>query len=121
MLVIPKDSPHVEQAVDFGLFITNDENQLEFCSYVAVLPSTKIAAADDFFRQPPRNLSDRANQISALDLPNSFVAAPPDVPGWSRMEDILHEEFAKALAGVQTAQTALERVEEKWNHLLRFG
>jgi putative chitobiose transport system substrate-binding protein len=121
VLVIPKDSPHVEQAVDFGLFITNDENQLEFCSYVAVLPSTKIAAADDFFRQPPRNLSDRANQISALDLPNSFVAAPPDVPGWSRMEDILNEEFAKALAGVQTAQTALERVEEKWNHLLRFG
>ena len=40
VLVIPKDSPHVEQAVDFGLFVTNDENQLEFCSYVAILPST---------------------------------------------------------------------------------
>jgi len=120
VLVIPKDSPHVEQAVDFGLFVTNDENQLEFCSYVAILPSTKKAAADSFFQQPPRNLSDRANQISSRDLPNAFVAAPPDVQGWSRMEDILYEEFAKALAGEPSAQAALDRIEDKWNHRLRF-
>ena len=46
--------------------------------------------------------------------------APPDVKGWSRMEDILHEEFAKALAGQQSADAALSRIEEKWNHLLRY-
>lgn len=120
VLVVPKDSPHVEQAVDFGLFITNDENQIEFCQYVAILPSTRIAAADPFFQAPPRNLSDRANQISAADLPNAFVASPPDVPGWSRMEDILYEEFARALAGELTAQQALTRIESKWNHLLQF-
>ena len=120
VLVVPRDSPHVAQAIDFGLFVTNDENQLEFCSYVAILPSTKVAAADPFFQQPPRNQSDEANQISARDLPNAFVAAPPDVRGWSRMEDILYEEFAKALAGEQSAQAALDRIEDKWNHRLRF-
>ena len=78
------------------------------------------ADADSFFQQPPRNLSDRANQISSRDLPNAFVAAPPDVQGWSRMEDILYEEFAKALAGEQSAQAALDRIEDKWNHRLRF-
>ncbi len=120
ILVVPKGSPHPEQAVDFGLFITNDRNQLEFCRQVAILPSTKKAAADPYFRRPPENLADQANQLSALDIPNSFVMAPPDVPGWSRMEDILFEEFAKALAGVQSAQQALDRIESKWNHLLEY-
>ena len=36
------------------------------------------------------------------------------------MEDILYEEFAKAMAGQQTIQIALERVERKWNHLLSY-
>ena len=79
VLVVPKDSPHAQEAIDFGLFVTNDDNQLAFCQQVAILPSTKRAAADPFFRAAPRNLSDQANQVSAADLPNAFVAAPPDV------------------------------------------
>jgi putative chitobiose transport system substrate-binding protein len=121
VLVVPRMSPHVEEAVDFGLFVTSPKYQIEFCSYVAILPTTKVAAADPFFQQPPRDQSDRANQISAASLPNSFVAAPPDVKGWSRMEDILYEEFAKAMGGQQTAEVALEKIERKWNHLLRYA
>ena len=117
---MPKASPHVEQAVDFGLFVTNDANQLEFCRRVAILPSTVDAAADPYFRRPPATLADAANQLSAADIAHSFVMAPPDVKGWSRMEDILHEEFAKALAGQQSADAALSRIESKWNHLARF-
>jgi putative chitobiose transport system substrate-binding protein len=120
ILVVPKASPQAARAVDFGLFVTSDENQLDFCRRVAILPSTRRAAADPFFRQLPRTLADRANQVSAADIPNSFVMAPPDVPGWSRMEDVLHEEFARALAGQQSAEMALARIEKKWNHLLRF-
>ena len=120
VLVVPKASRHPEIAVDFGIFVTNDENQLEFCRQVAILPSTVAAAADPYFRQPPKTQADEANQLSAADIPNSFVMAPPDVVGWSRMEDILHEEFAKALAGQQSVDEALARIEEKWNHLLRY-
>ena len=120
VLVVPKASPHVEEAVSLGLFVTNDANQLEFCRRVAILPSTVAAAADPYFRRPPTTLADAANQLSAADIPHSFVMAPPDVEGWSRMEDILHEEFAKALAGQQSAAAALSRTEAKWNHLLRF-
>ena len=36
------------------------------------------------------------------------------------MEDILHEEFSKALANQQSVDQALSRIEEKWNHLLRY-
>ncbi len=119
-LVVPRMSPHVKEAVEFGLFVTNDENQLEFCRRVAILPSTKQAAADPYFQRRPESLADRANQFSAADIPNSFVLAPPDVKGWSRMEDVLYEEFAKAMAKQQSAQQALERIERKWNHLLAY-
>jgi putative chitobiose transport system substrate-binding protein len=120
VLVVPKAARHVKEAVDFGLFVTNDENQLEFCRRVAILPSTKRAAADPYFRREAKTLAAMANQLSAADIPNSFVMAPPDVVGWSRMEDILHEEFAKALAGHQSVDESLSRIEEKWNHLLRY-
>ena len=118
-LVVPRMSPHVKEAVDFGLFITNDHNQLEFCKRVAILPSTKKAAADPYFQRTPESQSDLANQFSAADLSHSFVMAPPDVKGWSRMEDVLYEEFSKAMAGRQSAQDALDRIEHKWNNLLR--
>ncbi len=120
VLVVPRTSPHKREAVDFGLFVTNDANQLEFCRRVAILPSTKVAAADDYFRRQPRNSEDLAHVLSAADIPNSFVMAPPDVPGWSRMEDVLYEEFAKALAGNQTVAVSLARVQRKWDHLLSF-
>ncbi len=119
-LVVPRMSPHIKEAVDFGLFITNDANQLEFCRRVAILPSTKEAAADPYFHREPETLADRANLFSAADIGHSFVLAPPDVKGWSRMEDILYEEFSKAMAGRQSAAAALDRVEKKWNHLLDY-
>jgi len=120
VLVVPKMSPHQREAVDFGLFVTNDANQLEFCRRVAILPSTKVAAAHDYFRRAPQTVEDLANVLSAADIPNSFVMAPPDVPGWSRMEDVLYEEFAKAMAGNQTVAVSLRRVQRKWDHLLSF-
>ena len=119
-IVVPRMSDHVEQAVDFALFVTNDANQLEFCRQVAILPSTKEAAADPYFQREPVTLADRANLFSYRDIGNSIVIAPPDVTGWSRMEDVLYEEFAKAMAGKQSIEGALQRVERKWNHLLDY-
>ena len=120
VLVVPRMSPHKREAVDFGLFVTNDVNQLEFSRRVAILPSTKAAIADPYFRREPETSEDRAHILSAADIPNSFVMAPPDVPGWSRMEDVLYEEFARALARDQTVAACLSRVQRKWDHLLAF-
>tara|TARA_Y100001933_G_scaffold130308_1_gene129865 strand:+ start:5459 stop:6742 length:1284 start_codon:yes stop_codon:yes gene_type:complete len=119
-IVVPRMSDHVEQAVDFALFVTNDANQLEFCRQVAILPSTKKAAADPYFQREPVTLADHANLFSYKDIGKSIVITPPDVTGWSRMEDVLYEEFAKAMAGKQSIEQALQRVERKWNHLLDY-
>ena len=36
------------------------------------------------------------------------------------LPDVLYEEFAKAMAGKQSIEDALQRVERKWNHLLDY-
>ena len=113
-------SANVETAVDFALFVTNDKNQLDFCRQVAILPSTKKAAADPYFQKQPVSLADQANFFSYKDIGNSFVVTPPDVTGWSRMADILHEEFSKAMANEQSIENALKRVEAEWNHILKY-
>jgi len=119
-LVVPRASGNIKVATDFALFVTNDENQLEFAQHAPLLPSTIKAASDPYFQRTPKNLGEEANRFSSRDISNSFVMAPPDVKGWSRMEDVLYEEFAKAMAGQQTIEIALERVERKWNHLLDY-
>ena len=119
-LVVPKASRNQRQAVDFGLFVTNDENQLEFCRLVPILPSTKKAAADSFFLREPVTVADEALRIAALDISNSYIDSNPDVKGWSRMQDILHEEFSKAMAGERSLEEALAHVERKWNRLLQY-
>ncbi len=63
-IVVPRMSAHVETAVDFALFVTNDKNQLDFCRQVAILPSTKKAAADPYFQKQPVSLADQANFFS---------------------------------------------------------
>lgn len=66
-LVIPIKSKHPEEAIDFALFMTNDDNQLEFCKLAPVLPSTKKALGNKFFAQE-NNLIDKGRKISAKQL-----------------------------------------------------
>ena len=63
-LVIPKKGRNPKQALDFALFITNDENQLEFCQLAPVLPSSKKALEDEFFKKES-TLVDKGRKISA--------------------------------------------------------
>ncbi|NGP46369.1 sugar ABC transporter substrate-binding protein [Bacillaceae bacterium SIJ1] len=50
-LAVPKQSEHVDLAVEFALFVTNAENQLAFSEEANVLPSVKAAAEDEYFQQ----------------------------------------------------------------------
>src|SRR3989337_1329185 len=50
-VTVPKASKHGKEAVDFGLFVTNDRNQLQFGKLTVVLPSTRGAAANPFVTQ----------------------------------------------------------------------
>ena len=64
-LLIPKDSKHHTEAIDFANFVTNDENQLGFSKVAAIFPSTKVAAADPYFSQDMETLVGRARAVGS--------------------------------------------------------
>lgn len=71
VLSIPKTSRNQAAAVKFALFVTNDQNQLEFAKQVVILPSTRGAARDPFFTAPGQTPEDEARRLSARSLPRS--------------------------------------------------
>lgn len=66
-LIIPLKSKHPKEAVEFALYMTNPQNQLEFCKLAPVLPSTKVTFADKFFARES-TLIDKGRKISALQV-----------------------------------------------------
>lgn len=63
-LIIPLKSKHPKEAVEFALYMTNPQNQLEFCKLAPVLPSTKETFKDKFFSRDI-SLIDKGRRISA--------------------------------------------------------
>ncbi len=67
--VIPKRAKHKEQAVDFALYLTNKQNQLEFAKLTTILPVNSKALKDDYFTvQDNSDLQTQARIISANQL-----------------------------------------------------
>ena len=64
-LLIPKDSKHHKEAIDFANFVTNDENQLGFAKVAAIFPSTKKAAAAPYFSEDTETLIGRARAVGS--------------------------------------------------------
>ncbi len=78
-LLVPRQSRHPELAVEFALFVTNNENQLAFAKEANVLPSTQAALADPYFRAVGENATpvDIARAVSAAQMTQAEVLIPP--------------------------------------------
>lgn len=118
-LVIPESSKNKEQAVKLATFITNKENQLEFCKLVTILPSVSEALKDEYFTKVPEkaSLEEQAKKISAEQI-NSAQVLLPSVNKWSELSKIFDQYFQQAFLGQITAKEALSKSEEEWNKIL---
>jgi putative chitobiose transport system substrate-binding protein len=116
-LSVPKASKNTPSAVDFGLFVTNDDNQLAFSKRVVILPSTKQAAADPFFRRGGAAPEDVARKVAAADL-----AAARDlsvvVPHSGDLFRIFKEAIESAFYGKRAPKEALDWAVGEWNSRL---
>jgi len=118
--VVPKTSKHREEAVKFALFMTNDENQLEFCKIVPLLPSTKKAAKDDFFVKGKGNpLEDEAIRISLKEL-YSAKDLIIIIPERAKLGEYLTSAIQSALAETKTSKQALDEAAAKWDEVLQI-
>ncbi|MBI3975344.1 MAG: sugar ABC transporter substrate-binding protein [Armatimonadetes bacterium] len=113
-VTVPKASKYVKEAVEFGIYVTNDENQLQFSKQVVILPSTRGAAANPFFRQGGASAEDKARKIAAAELPFARDLTVV-VPRASDLYKVFREAIESAFFGQRTAKEALDWAVTQWN------
>ncbi len=113
-LVVPVASRHRAEAVDFSLFVTNDENQLALSHVIVAFPSTRAAAADPYFTQAGTTPVDRGRAIAAREL---GIAQDLTVvtPRSDELFRIFREAVENAFFGRMTPQQALSWAAKEWN------
>lgn len=116
-LAVPKASKHVEEAVKFANYFTNDHNQLEFCKVAVILPSTKKASQDPYFTSQLNTLEGKARYIGLQQLKNAvdMNLGLPHQADLSKAAEIAVEAVAQ---GAKTPEKALKDLEVEWNRIL---
>ncbi|NEE02302.1 ABC transporter substrate-binding protein [Phytoactinopolyspora halotolerans] len=111
---IPADSDNKATAADWLKFVTNAENQLEFCKIVAIFPSTKATLEDPFFDSQGEEPTDVARNIIVETLPDLEDGALGTSKDF-QLGELLAEQVRAFLQGDVDAQTALDNAAEQWN------
>ncbi|MDR7544245.1 MAG: sugar ABC transporter substrate-binding protein [Armatimonadota bacterium] len=113
-VAVPKASRSPQAAVDFALFVTNDENQLAFARQVVVFPSTRQAAADPFFKKGGAGPEDVARKVGAADLAHARDLSVV-VPNSGDLFRIFREAVESAFYGKRSPKDALDWAVNQWN------
>jgi putative chitobiose transport system substrate-binding protein len=113
-IAVPKASRHQRDAVNFALFVTNDENQLSFSKLTVIFPSTKKAAADPYFTQRGVDPEAKARAIAASELRFGRDLTVV-VPNQSELFKIFREAVESAFYGKMSPKAALEWAVREWN------
>jgi putative chitobiose transport system substrate-binding protein len=113
-VAVPRATKDGARAVDFALYVTNDENQLAFSKQVVVFPSTRQAAADPFFRRGGAGPEDVARKVAAADLPHArdLTVITPHAGDLFRA---FREAVESAFYGKRSPRDALEWAVRQWN------
>ena len=115
-LVVPSGSDTPDAAVDFALFVTNDENQLEFAKAANVLPSTVKALSDPYFTEPNESSPvTKARSVSAQQMTEAEVLIPA-TEGIKDLQQIIYENLQAAMLDQKTVDQAIADAETTWNN-----
>ena len=106
-LVVSKTTKNKGMAMKFSKFVTNKENQTEFCTKSHTFPSVAGAVDDEAFSPTGDSLQDQAVALAskAVKDDNWFIAPGPFS---ENAKTVLREQIARAIQGEQTAQEALD-------------
>jgi putative chitobiose transport system substrate-binding protein len=116
-VAVPLASRNRAGAVDFALYITNDENQLALSHVVVAFPSTRAAAGDPYFTRAGTTPVDRARAIAARELAiarDLTIVAPHS----DDLFRIFREAVESAFFGRMTPQQALSWAAKEWDSRL---
>ncbi|GAA0590103.1 sugar ABC transporter substrate-binding protein [Virgibacillus siamensis] len=118
-IVVPKQTKNKDAAIKFALFLTNAENQLEFCKLVPILPSVKKALEDPYFTDAGENPEpeDLVRIKSAAQLDESELLVPP-MDHYDELRQAMFDAISASMLGKKSPQEALDQAEKAWNEIL---
>lgn len=116
-LVIPLKSTKKEAALKFGLFLTNEENQLKLAKLTNVLATNDKALKDRFYtRYDDNDLMAKARVISAKQL-NKIQPVLVQNKGQKEINLLINTAIQEILLNKSDTQKALDEVSKKWKQL----
>lgn len=120
-LAISSQSKHPKEAIDFALYVTSKELQLEFIKQVAIFPSRPDVLEDPYFDvEDPETLKDKSRMMQ-VSWPGGYVVSPTAIPPstiWPELAETFARETQKMYTGQITPEQALANAERAWNRLL---
>jgi len=118
-IVVPSSGDNTDLAVEFGAFLTNAENQLEFSKEANVLPSVIEAAEDDYFKVDDSitDPGEKGNNVAAQQLDIAIDTTIP-TENASEITAVVREEFERVLLEDKDVKQALEDAEKQIEELL---
>lgn len=116
-LVIPLKSAKKEEALDFALFLTNEDNQLKLAELTNVLATNKHALKDSFYTHYDKDdLMAKARVISAKQL-NKIQPVLRQSKGQKEINLLINTAVQEILLNKADTQTILNDVSKKWKIL----
>lgn len=121
---IPKGSTHKKEALDFLLFLDNDENQLEFAKLAQiVIPTTKKDLLDPYITAESNPLSQsRSIMAQALPLtrpPEQLIPVPISLKTGEKLLSALYSAQSDIWNKGSKPQDVLGEAAKVWNELLK--
>lgn len=115
-LVIPRSSDSPEAALKFALYVTNDENQLEFAKAANVLPSTTTALDDSYFTEPAADAEPVAiaRSVSAQQMQDAEVLIPA-MEDVKTLQKAIYTNLQAAMLGQKSVDEAIAAAAAEWD------
>ncbi|BAQ59759.1 N-acetyl-D-glucosamine ABC transport system [Geminocystis sp. NIES-3708] len=118
-LVIPRDSNKLDAAINYALFVTNSDNQLNFAQQANVLPSHNDAIAkyiSNLEQETTKDIVTEARKISAMQLNTAEVLIPP-IKNINQLKKFIYENIQSAMLKEKTIEQAITDAANQWDNL----
>lgn len=115
-VVVPSAAKNIDLGIKFAIFLTNNQNQLNFSKVENSLPSTIKSATDPYFTylSSGASTSDKARTISASQLAQSEVLIPP-AKDLDKLRKIIYEEMQLAMLNQKNTDAAVKTAAARWD------
>ena len=114
-LIIPVKSKHKEQALNFALYLTNSQNQLELAELTNIIATNKSTLSSDFYNRNS-NLMEKARSISAKQL-NNINPVFHQIKNQKEINLLINTAVQDILINNANIKKVLDNVAENWKAL----